>query len=273
MLAKGLVQLDKYCRYVQMCVDAVSSRAGGRLTSQIDGGVALAPGRAPSRRPRRAADEERAIILDRAIRLMATQGVAQTTLAEASVRSGFPRLKATRLFASRTAFIGAAARRIVRQFLFIAMRRPGPASRRGALEDVVAVYRSATLRFPHAARALQLICAEALLDPVLRRLVDEIMLEAEQVLDARLHVLDAGSEEGVSAGTSLLLASLLALTGRWLIGGDKAAYMSGCDRLVDRSFDSAGRKRRQNEETLRLDRCGLENPDRMIRKVRSPPTP
>lgn len=229
--------------------ETASSGPNGWLASQIEGSACRPD--PSSRRPRCAPDEERAIILDWAIRLIATQGVAQTTLAEASVRAGFPRLKATRLFASRTAFIGAAAQRIVRQFQVIVTRRPSPTSRQEALREMVAVYLHATLRFPRTARAFQLICAEALLDPVLRRIVDEIMLEAEQVLNARLSASEAGSEKG-AAGTSLLLGSLLALTGRWLIGGDKEAYVFGCDRLIKRSFNSAEGREGEIEVALHI---------------------
>jgi AcrR family transcriptional regulator len=176
-------------------------------------------------------ERERGVLLDKAAVLIAAQGVARTTLAEVSVRSRRPRLSATRLFASRTAFMAAVAERIVDRFRQAARQSMGGQTGAAALESFVATFVCETKSRPIEAKAFHLMVSEAFLMPELLETITATRLAVERDLEPHFKVLLGdlrGDDVEARLCASTLVASLFGLSGRWLGAGDVETFERGC---------------------------------------------
>lgn len=173
------------------------------------------------------------MVVQQAIPLIAAQGVAHFTLADASVRAGLARYRASSLFASRAAVLIAVAAAVAERFK-IHLPPVGGAS---ALVAYVDRYCALSQQHPEAVRALHLIHSQGALDPELRAGLKALTERKQDYLAARFaDAVQAGELriEAPRGEAALLLATLRGLVASWLATGDDEALNAGCDQLTKR---------------------------------------
>ncbi|PZR36692.1 TetR family transcriptional regulator C-terminal domain-containing protein [Caulobacter segnis] len=165
--------------------------------------------------------------------MIASFGLAQFVLADASRRAGLPRYRASALFPSRAAFLVEVARTIAESF----RQAVGPVTGAAGLRAFVDQYCRQSRAYPDAARTMHLILNECAVDSVLGEAIRTLSDRKTAMLEEFFR--DAAKESGQhteapQADALLLLATLRGLVAHWLATRDDEALEAARGRLLDR---------------------------------------